>query len=303
VDINAAEQAVRNNDRGRPLFHDRGLLDQLSLLHSRRPAGLKAATMSKSNQLLITLVHGTWPHGFFPRYARFKLAVRNLMRNLIRRERQDRPPYWYENKSSFLARLRAELGDIPYKITPLLWSGENSIRVRDETSHILAERLLAEHAEYPQATQLVIAHSHGGNILFRALYHLQQRNALQSGAKTLVVTLATPFVEIHQADFGKRPELVRTAFVGAIWYILYLLALEVFRLSMTSMVIFLLATGLPLAFVDWYWIRWRRTARQKLVQSLRSATKLGAVAPTQPLLVIRAIDDEASLILGCGRDR
>ena len=124
--------------------------------------------MSEGDQLLITLVHGTWPHGFFPGYARFKQCVRNL----LRRERLELPPCWYENSSSFLARLRTELGYIPYKITPLLWTGKNSIRARDETAHVLAEYLSIEHAEHPQATQLVIAHSHGGNIVLRALHHL-----------------------------------------------------------------------------------------------------------------------------------
>ena len=110
-----------------------------------------------------------------------------------------------------MARLSAELGDIPHKIKPLSWSGANSIYVRDKTAQVLAEHLSAEHAEHPQDTQLIIAHSHGGNIALRALHHLHKHNASQSdGADTanpLVVTLATPFIEIHRADFGERPAL------------------------------------------------------------------------------------------------
>jgi hypothetical protein len=83
------------------------------------------------------------------------------------------------HRSAFLAHLSAELGEIRHKITPLLWSGANSIFVRDTTAHVLAEHLSAEHAEHPQATQLIIAHSHGGNIALRALHHLRQRDASQ----------------------------------------------------------------------------------------------------------------------------
>jgi hypothetical protein len=102
---------------------------------------------SAQHQLFITLVHGTWGRGFFPR-----------------REREKQRALWFEDGSCFLARLSTNLGDIRHKITPLLWTGENSIFVRDETARSLAEHLSAEHAEHPQATQLVIAHSHGGNI-------------------------------------------------------------------------------------------------------------------------------------------
>src|SRR5262249_21766021 len=121
------------------------------------------------HQLLITLVHGTWPHGFFPRIVRFKQRVREL----TRRQRRDAPPFWFEESSPFLARLSTELDDISHKIKPLRWTGENSIVERDKTAHALTEHLSAEHAEHPQATQLIIAHSHGGNIALRALHHLQ----------------------------------------------------------------------------------------------------------------------------------
>src|SRR5262245_17316743 len=168
------------------------------------------------HQLLITLVHGTWPRGFFrtffPRIVRFEQRVRELTRH----QRRDPPPFWFEERSPFLARLSSELGDIPHKIKPLLWSGANSIFERDKTAQVLAEHLSAEHAEHPQAIQLVIAHSHGGNIALRALHHLRQRSSASQeceahSANPLVVTLATPFVEVHPADFGRRPLLIRGA--------------------------------------------------------------------------------------------
>jgi hypothetical protein len=242
------------------------------------------------HQLLITLVHGTRPRGFFPRIVRFKQRVREL----TRRQRRNPPPLWFEEGSPFLARLGTELGDIPHKITLLLWSGANSVYVRDETAHVLAEHLSAEHAEHPQATQLVIAHSHGGNIALRALHHLHQRDASKScgteSANPLVVTLATPFVEVHHADFGERPEAIRTAVIIAIVMLLWILAKK-----NSIFGVFLVLFG----FIWHYWWSRRARARKNQVDALRDATRLGEIVSAQAQLsfIIRAIDDEASLFL------
>jgi hypothetical protein len=269
-------------------------------------------------QLLITLVHGTWPRGFFrtffPRLVRFKQRVREL----TRRQSRDPPPFWFEEHSPFLTRLREELSDVPHKIKPLLWSGANSIYVRDKTAQALAEHLSAEHAEHPQDTQLIIAHSHGGNIALRALHHLQKHDASRSdgseSANPLVVTLATPFIEIHQADFGHRPSSIRFAVLVAMWWLLQLLTVVVFpsahsNLPMStptelspsySSLIFHALVTFPMVFIGWYWIKKRPAARQTKVQALSGATRLGEAVAPQRLLVIRAIDDEASLILALG---
>ena len=154
-------------------------------------------------QLLITLVHGTWGRGFFPRL-----------------QRPNRRPFWFEDGSPFLARLSTELHDIPHKITPLLWSGANSIFVRDKTAHALAEHLATEHAEHPQATQLVIAHSHGGNIALRSLHHLQKRALCEADSPNpFIVTLATPFIEVQEANLGHWPTHLRNALFYAILFI------------------------------------------------------------------------------------
>jgi preprotein translocase subunit YajC len=259
------------------------------------------------HQLLITLVHGTWPRGFFPRLLRFKQRVRELMR---RRQPWDPPPFWFEEGSHFLARLSAELRDIPNKITPLLWSGANSIFVRDKTAHVLAEHLSAEHAEHPQATQLVIAHSHGGNIALRALHHLHQHDASRLGgaesANPLVVTLATPFVEVQHADIGLSPTFIRVAVFFVIWIPLWGLAKAIFPREFWNVLPSLIGTAVALillGFIYWYWFSQRATARrQNQVEALRDATRLGdrVSVQAQRLLIIRAIDDEASLVLALG---
>jgi hypothetical protein len=258
-------------------------------------------------RLLITLVHGTWPRGLFPKIAQFKQWARRL----LRRKRLGPPPFWFEEGSPFLDRLSNELADIPHKFRSIDWSGANSIFVRDNTAQILAEHLSAEHTAHPEATQLIIAHSHGGNVALRALHHLPRHDASRSGgadaANPLVATLATPFIEIHRADFGHRPDSVRGAVLLAIFYLLLLLAAWLFpsahshvpgstpnELSLSASLI----VGLPILIVAIYWIGKRTTARQNQVAALSCATRL-TVAP-QRLLVIRAIDDEASLILALG---
>jgi hypothetical protein len=257
-------------------------------------------------QLLITLVHGTWPRGVFPRLVQFKQWVRVL----TLRQRSGPPPFWFEEGSPFLARLSAELRDIPHKITSLPWTGKNSIRARDETAHALARRLSAEHAEHPEATQLVIAHSHGGNIALRALLYLRQLDtSLLCGAESsqpFVVTLATPFIEVHKADFGRRPEFVRLAVLGAVGLPFSILAFfnlknAAFNLKNAAHAVVLpLLAAFFILFGGLYWTSHRAAARQNKVEALSDATRLGEIAPSQRLLIIRAIDDEASLVLAFG---
>jgi hypothetical protein len=254
---------------------------------------------SDQHQLLITLVHGTWPRGFF--------------RTFFWTPRRRHPsPLWFEDGSPFLSRLSAELHDISHKITPLLWSGENSISERDKAAHVLAEYLLDEHAQHPQATQLVIAHSHGGNVALRALHHLQKREAAQlceeERANPFIVTLATPFVEVHPADFGQRPLYTRLAVLMAISSLLGLVPGFIWDKpdivdNLLSFIVHLLGFGCLV--LTWRWgLRWinRGTARQEQVNALKDATQLGELVSVSAkrLLVIRAIDDEASLVLAVG---
>ena len=219
------------------------------------------------------------------------------------------PPLWFQDGSHFLSRLSTELHDIPHKIKPLPWTGENSIFVRDEAAHVLAENLSAEHTEQPQATQLVIAHSHGGNIALRALHHLQKREATQlceeERANPFIVTLATPFVEVHQADFGRRPIYVRWAILVAIYYLLALVARFILHRPLHLLIMCILAYYFLLLRFSLRWgRRWisRGTARQEQVNALKDATQLGELVSVSAkrLLVIRAIDDEASLALAFG---
>ena len=203
-------------------------------------------------------------------------------------------PFWFEEGSPFLARLSAEFRDIPHKITPLLWSGANSIFVRDKTAHVLAERLSAEHTEHPEATQLVIAHSHGGNIALRALDHMRKIDASKpERARPLVVTLATPFVEIHEADLGSRPRYVRGALQMLVSVLTGVPLLrtsdlvdrlllrygpDAFGMNVYDLVsIVYIALMAVISIGVWQWFSRRAPVRRDRIDALTDATRLGEI--------------------------
>jgi len=259
------------------------------------------------HQLLITLVHGTRPPEL--RAVRFIKWVLDFMR----RKRREPLTYWFEEGSSFLTRLCTQLGDIPHKITPILWTGKNSIRARNDAAHSLAEHLSAQHVEHPRATQLIIAHSHGGNIALHALYQLRNPDATQlawaEGPNPLVVTLATPFVEVHPADFGSNPTYIRCAVIFAVTLLSYYVTSAVFpevgNPPDRPPLIWLVVIGVPvlISLILWkVWISNGDIARRNRVEALSEATRLGDLGSAQAkrLLIIRAVDDEASLLLAVG---
>lgn len=301
------------------------------------PPGAKATIMSElQHQLLITLVHGTWGRGFFPR--RQKVAGRQECGTTSNGKEllphQKRRPLWFEEGSPFLARLNAELNDISHKSTPLLWSGKNAIFERDKTAQVLAEYMSTEHLEHPKATQLIIAHSHGGNIALRALQHLQKLDVskMDGAACTspLVVTLATPFIEIHKAELGLRPLYVRIALVllitllaGALFSIV---GDQIDKLSISKksipldleqylawsawyrwraslfMAVTVCSAGLVGLIASWWLLRHQAPVRRDRIHALNEATRLGEIPSAQArrLLIIRAINDEASLAMALG---
>jgi hypothetical protein len=136
--------------------------------------------------LFITLVHGTWPRSVWrdvfliPFYG--KWPSRSFPKSL-----------WFADGSEFRNRLTAALSKrgLSAQISPFLWSGANSVQERDKAARELVEHIRAKQSDHPSSTQVVIAHSHGGNVALRALDQLGvTRNEI------FIATIATPFVEI-----------------------------------------------------------------------------------------------------------
>jgi len=140
-------------------------------------------------KITINLVHGTWGRGLYPR-SRSKVDTDRLKRR------------WFEDGSRFRSSLSKELArsGIAHEFRPFLWSGANSVRERDFAAKELATRLQSQQNEVENAQQVIISHSHGGNIALRALYHL-----IETKSTIYIVTIATPFLQLYEKS-GERRE-------------------------------------------------------------------------------------------------
>src|SRR4051794_18426011 len=125
--------------------------------------------------LIITLVHGTWPRGLplVPKWP-------------------DKRPLWFEEGSGFRSNLEFILSGegLRFLIRSHEWSGANSVYARSNAAQRLGETLKSAVNEYPAATQAVIGHSHGGNVALLSLNGLPDNHG-----EIHLITLATPFLE------------------------------------------------------------------------------------------------------------
>src|SRR5262249_38423787 len=94
--------------------------------------------------------------------------------------------------------------------TPFLWSGANSIIERYRASIKLAREIRRDRHLYPEAVQLIIAHSHGGNVALRALAQLAAAERLP-----FLVSLATPYLDVVPRDnsWNKTPQFYALVFM------------------------------------------------------------------------------------------
>jgi hypothetical protein len=115
-------------------------------------------------QIIVTLVHGT-----FARDAAWTNADSPLCMELASRFGQD------------------------VTIRKFQWSGRNRFRDRHEASLKLAEEILANHRKRPDCKQVVIGHSHGGNII--SYLHRESAQLLHAA-----VCMATPFIMHNRTE-------------------------------------------------------------------------------------------------------
>lgn len=134
-----------------------------------------------SPDLLIILVHGTWGRGFFP----------------DSRPVSNRKPWWFEPGSEFRQQLANELGErnIQAEIGFIEWSSANSFHQREEAARHLAQNLDQKLSQYPNISIVVVGHSHGGNIIIRALSHF-----VKPLKQVYIATLATPYLAVFRTE-------------------------------------------------------------------------------------------------------
>lgn len=150
---------------------------------------------------IVYLVHGTWGRGIRPGKTVFG--------------RPRREPAWSDVGSPFSTALHAALSESGFVPTlrSVNWSGSNSFMERDREARILGKLLDDDDAQNPAALQLVIAHSHGGNIALDAIRHYRL-----SETDVHLVTLATPYIDLWSAltvsDGGRYTEEFGRAYAG-----------------------------------------------------------------------------------------
>ncbi len=236
-----------------------------------------------AGDLFITLVHGTWP--------------RNVWRDVFLTPFYGRWPsgsfpksLWFADGSEFRNRLTAALSKhgLSAQITPFLWSGANSVRERDKAARELVEHIRAKQADYPSSTQVLIAHSHGGNVALRALDQLGITRD-----EIFTVTIATPFVEILRTKPSPMEARRVDQMVGVTGVSLSTQIPIVFGVQLGGL-------GYIVSFVPlllWFLLHGLRARDTAKVDELVGLTSLSPSVRTHPLLVLRALDDEASLVL------
>jgi hypothetical protein len=241
-------------------------------------------TTTPMSRLHITLVHGTWPRGIIARKG---------------------PLCWFDDGSSFRKLLSKALNekDIFHDINAFNWSGKNSIWDRHEAASQLADVLAEKRGMHQDARQLVIAHSHGGNLALRALSELASDTPSTEVRKPLLVTMATPFVEVFPAHAGLSIIITRwlisaVVMVGIIFTVAGLGRIGPGWIYPWLVVVSAVAACAMFVY-QWGGSFSRGAKREEIVRKLADATRLKSDGAAG-LLVLRAIDDEASLTIAFG---
>ena len=251
---------------------------------------------------IITMVHGTWGNGFFPK--KHRPQHRSWVRQLIGRS----PRRWFDETSPFRKALESELEkeNVSATFRPFLWSGANSVCARARAADELA-KLIGSDPE--QTRSVVIAHSHGGNVAFRAISKLGTR-----GSKIHLITLATPFLRVFPTKFGLGFGDAGVVFGLAIAAGLVLLLWSQLERTDTTLPLLIYAVIFAVSAIASKLLVWLIINPWPKMQSDRQAKPwprrpfdiaervnyetTGPLAPK--VLVIRGVDDEAALVLAFG---
>jgi len=190
------------------------------------------------------------------------------------------------------AMVRAKFGEV--QIRHCCWSGRNSLKQRKAGAARLATKCRRLRERHPAARHVVIAHSHGGAVLYHALEDETVRGGI-SGA----VFLSTPFVYFTYLESS----LLAMSILGGSLGIYGLAAFLFVRTLLPEISILGLSNGVSqlllsigLYFVA-FWgvlgvIAWADMAGRQFAEDHASKPLIGL-----PTLVVRSPSDEASLAL------
>jgi Alpha/beta hydrolase family len=256
---------------------------------------------TRVSQCTIVLVHGTWGRGFFPKRREASLHPPNKRR-------------WFEEGSQFQTRLDTALkgASLDWRIRAFLWSGANSVHARDCAARELSNQL-AEDLRDPTAKAVIIAHSHGGNVALRALQRLDS-----AVVRIKVVTLATPFLRVLARRSFQLPFVAQGLVYGAMAMLMWALisALEVFMVDFAVnnkwiseeqaydgvlyVVVPVLLLSLLLGILIARYLIVVLSSSRVAVAIEEEASYDTRGGATSRMLVIRGVNDDASLSLAAG---
>ncbi len=104
---------------------------------------------------------------------------------------------WTQDEATFCNFLRTRFGD-RVVFRRFAWSGGNSHTARSKAAESLREYLREGLQDWPDDTHVIVAHSHGGNVVLSALNAFNLRGKIAG-----VACLATPFISAQERDLGK----------------------------------------------------------------------------------------------------
>jgi len=231
----------------------------MRMTHRRHGATIESGAYKEMSKLVLTFVHGTWGRGMIWPSG---------------------DAVWTTDASTLCKSLRDRLGpDAVFR--RFRWSGRNSHTARLNASKRLRDFLEEGLADSPDATHIVIAHSHGGNIALMALGDSNLRERIAG-----VACLATPFIVAWDRNIGRGTWLiVAVSSFGVLFYVIHRLVLKEPTL---------VAMAIAFSLVSVFYLLGKRVKER--------ASKLRRELTPRPLekhqvLILRSPADEASASL------
>ena len=216
--------------------------------------------MARTDEIAITIVHGT---------------------GINRHE-------WAKSDSEFADYIR---NDLPHRcsIETFPWSGYYTFRSRSIAAKDLANFVNVRQRDLPNAKHIIIAHSHGGNILLHALRDNDLRSRIAG-----IVLLSTPFLHINERPAGPFGLVLVGGFIFIILGLLSKMLMAQCGIlqpaewwhiigTIITGVLIIVAVGIALKWQEWS-LRW---AKSIALPDLSDAK----------MLILRKPADEATLFL------
>jgi len=241
---------------------------------------------SSAEKIHIILVHGTWGRG---------ILLQRRRSFLLHRKR------WFEDGSTFGRSLDNELKGhlLDGTVRAFLWSGANSVTERASAAIKLADELETV-LRAPNTRAVIIAHSHGGNIALCALKHLKVEEK-----RVLCITLGTPFIQVYLNKLPLHHSAYMTDFaLPGLLLMIAMIYIEARFFPHLEPSIGILVPSIILTIYSFGIIMFLRRRPGVNWTRLRKIQEEASYRPKDlqelKMIVIRGVDDEASLALAVG---